>query len=104
LEASQNQAAAKVVARAKPESADFAKLVTWVSRSAIQPGPDERLLFRPQVRRARADVGSKDVISDIAASVLTSLSGSLRMLASLHNSRRLGLVAWRITLEGFHAA
>jgi hypothetical protein len=50
LEANQTQATAKIVAQAKPESADFAKLVTWVSRGAIQPGADDFsmlwLLFR----------------------------------------------------------
>jgi hypothetical protein len=56
LEANQTQAAAKVAAQAKPESADFAKLVAWESRGAIQPGTDDFtmlwLLFRtflPQV-------------------------------------------------------
>jgi hypothetical protein len=56
LEASQVQAMAKVVAQARPESIDFAKLVTWASRGAIQPGADDFamlwLLFRtflPQV-------------------------------------------------------
>jgi hypothetical protein len=56
LEANQTQAAAKVAAQAKPESADFAKLVAWVSRGAIQPGTDDFtnlwLLFRtllPQI-------------------------------------------------------
>ena len=56
LEANQNQATAKVVAQARPESGDFARLVTWVSRGAIQPGADGFamlwLLFRtllPQV-------------------------------------------------------
>jgi hypothetical protein len=56
LEATQTQAAAKVVAQAKPESTDFAKLVAWVSRGAVQPGADDFsmlwLLFRtflPQV-------------------------------------------------------
>jgi hypothetical protein len=56
LEANQTQATAKVVAQAKPESTDFAKLLTWVSRGAIQPGADDFsmlwLLFRtflPQV-------------------------------------------------------
>jgi hypothetical protein len=58
LEAAQTQVAAKVVAQARPESSDFAKLVTWVSRGAIQPGADDFamlwLLFRtflPQVGR-----------------------------------------------------
>ena len=56
LEANQTQAAAKVVAQARPESSDFAKLVAWVSRGAIQPGAEDFtmiwLLFRtflPQV-------------------------------------------------------
>jgi hypothetical protein len=56
LEASQTQATAKVIAQARPESTDFAKLVTWVSRGAVQPGADDFamlwLLFRtflPQV-------------------------------------------------------
>ena len=56
LEANQTQAAAKVVAQARLESGDFAKLVTWLSRGAIQPGADDFsmlwLLFRtflPQV-------------------------------------------------------
>jgi hypothetical protein len=56
VEAIQTQATATVVAQSKPESTDFAKLVTWVSRGAIQPGADDfamlRLLFRtflPQV-------------------------------------------------------
>jgi hypothetical protein len=56
LEANQTQAAAKVAAQARPESRDFAKLVTWVSRGAVQPSADDFamlwLLFRtflPQV-------------------------------------------------------
>ena len=56
LETKQSQATAKVVAQARPESSDFAKLVTWVSRGAIQPRADDFamlwLLFRtflPQV-------------------------------------------------------
>jgi hypothetical protein len=56
LEASQTQAAAKVVAQARPESSDFAKLVAWARRGTIQPGTDDFamlwLLFRtflPQV-------------------------------------------------------
>jgi hypothetical protein len=56
VEANQTQVTAKVVAQARPESADFAKLVAWVSRSAVQPGADDFsmiwLLFRtflPQV-------------------------------------------------------
>ena len=58
LEADQTQATAKVAAQAKPESTDFAKLVAWVSRGAIQPEADDFamlwLLFRtflPQVGR-----------------------------------------------------
>ena len=46
----------EVVDQARPESGDFARLVTWVSRGAIQPGADDFamlwLLFRtllPQV-------------------------------------------------------
>jgi hypothetical protein len=56
LEANQTQATADVVAQARPESIDFAKLVTWVSRGVVQPGADDFamlwLLFRtflPQV-------------------------------------------------------
>jgi hypothetical protein len=56
LEANQAQAMGNVVAQARPESSDFAKLVMWVSRGAIQPGADDFamlwLLFRtllPQV-------------------------------------------------------
>jgi hypothetical protein len=56
LEANQTQATANVVTQARPESSDFAKLVTWVSRGTIQPGADDFamlwLLFRtflPQV-------------------------------------------------------
>jgi hypothetical protein len=56
LEASQAQATANVAAQARPESTDFAKLVTWVSKGANQPGADDFtnlwLLFRtflPQV-------------------------------------------------------
>jgi hypothetical protein len=56
LEANQTQATANVVAQARPESSDFAKLVTWVSRGTVQPGSDDFtmlwLLFRtflPQV-------------------------------------------------------
>jgi hypothetical protein len=40
----------KVAAQARPESGDFAKLVTWVSRATVQPGADDFemlwLLFR----------------------------------------------------------
>jgi hypothetical protein len=50
LEAKQSQAVVKVAAQARPESTDFAKLVTWVSRGTIQPGADDFtmlfLLFR----------------------------------------------------------
>jgi hypothetical protein len=50
LEANKTQAMAKVVAQARPESGDFAKLVTWVSRGTVQPGADDFtnlwLLFR----------------------------------------------------------
>jgi hypothetical protein len=56
LEANQAQATANVVAQARPESTDFAKLMTWVSRGAIKPDADDFamlwLLFRallPQV-------------------------------------------------------
>jgi hypothetical protein len=52
----QAQVTAKVAAQARPESTDFAKLVTWMSNGAIQPGADDFtnlwLLFRtflPQV-------------------------------------------------------
>jgi hypothetical protein len=38
LEAGQVQATTKVVAQARPESTDFAKLVTWVSRVLSSPG------------------------------------------------------------------
>jgi hypothetical protein len=50
LEANQIRSTAKVAALAKPESGDFVKLVTWVSRGAIEPGADDFsmlwLLFR----------------------------------------------------------
>jgi hypothetical protein len=56
LEANRMQVTAKVIAQARPEATDFAKLVAWVSRGAIQPGADDFtmlwLLFRtflPQV-------------------------------------------------------
>ena len=56
LETNQTQATAKVVARARPDSSDFARLVTWVTGGAIQPAADDFamlwLLFRtflPQV-------------------------------------------------------
>jgi hypothetical protein len=56
LETNQTQATTKVVARARPESSDFGRLVTWVTGGAIQPGADDFamlwLLFRtflPQV-------------------------------------------------------
>ncbi len=38
LEGKQTLASNKVAAQAKPESADFAKLVAWVSNGALQPG------------------------------------------------------------------
>jgi hypothetical protein len=38
LEAKQIQATNKVAAEAKPEGADFAKLVAWLSNGALQPG------------------------------------------------------------------
>jgi hypothetical protein len=56
LEGKQTQATAKVAAQAKPEAADFAKLVAWVSMGTLHPqaGDFEMLwlLFRtllPQV-------------------------------------------------------
>jgi hypothetical protein len=56
LEAVQVQATGNVAAQARPESTAFAKLVTWISRGAVQPGADDFtnlwLLFRtflPQV-------------------------------------------------------
>jgi hypothetical protein len=56
LEANQTEATANVVAQARPESTDFARLVAWVSRGTIQPGAGDFamlwLLFRtflPQV-------------------------------------------------------
>jgi hypothetical protein len=56
LEARQALATNKVAAQAKPESADFAKLVAWVSNGTLRPGADDFdnlwLLFRtflPQV-------------------------------------------------------
>jgi hypothetical protein len=56
LEANQTEATANVVAQARPESTDFARLVAWVSRGTIQPSADDFamlwLLFRtflPQV-------------------------------------------------------
>jgi hypothetical protein len=56
LEANQIHAMADVVTKARPESNDFAKLVAWISRGAIQPGADDFamlwLMFRtflPQV-------------------------------------------------------
>jgi hypothetical protein len=41
LEAKQTQATIKVAAQAKPENADFAKLVAWVSNSTMQPGVED---------------------------------------------------------------
>jgi hypothetical protein len=56
LEADRTQATANIVAQARPESIDFARLVSWVSRGAVQPSADDFamlwLLFRtflPQV-------------------------------------------------------
>ncbi len=56
LEAKQTQVTNKVVAQAKPESTDFAKLVAWLSNGTLRPGADDFdnlwLLFRtflPQV-------------------------------------------------------
>jgi hypothetical protein len=56
LEGKQTQATAKVVTQARPESSDFAKLVTWLSRGAVQPGADDFAMlwlllrtFLPQV-------------------------------------------------------
>jgi hypothetical protein len=41
LEAKQTQATNKVVAQAKPESADFAKLVAWLSNGTLKPGAED---------------------------------------------------------------
>jgi hypothetical protein len=41
LEAKQTLATTKVIAQARPESADFAKLVAWVSNGALHPGADD---------------------------------------------------------------
>jgi hypothetical protein len=64
LEANQTHVTLKVFAQARPESSDFAKLVTWVSRGAIQPGAGHFamlwLLFRtflPASGRPCADAG-----------------------------------------------
>jgi hypothetical protein len=50
LEAKQTQAINKVAAQAKPESADFARLVAWGSGGRLRPGADDFdmlwLLFR----------------------------------------------------------
>ena len=46
LEANQTQATSDVVARARPGSSDFAKLVTWVSRGAIRPGANDFAMLR----------------------------------------------------------
>jgi hypothetical protein len=57
LEANQTRATAKVAAQARPESTDFARLVTWVSGGAIQPGAAQRgrLLASPfAATRAKA--------------------------------------------------
>src|SRR6266481_422547 len=41
LEAKQTQVTNKVVAQAKPESTDFAKLVAWLSNGTLRPGADD---------------------------------------------------------------
>jgi hypothetical protein len=41
LEAKQAQATSRVAAQARPESADFARLVTWVSNGHLHPGADD---------------------------------------------------------------
>jgi hypothetical protein len=41
LEAKQTQATNKVVTQAKPESADFAKLVTWLTNGTLQPSAED---------------------------------------------------------------
>jgi hypothetical protein len=41
LEKAQTQAATTVAATAKPENADFARVVAWITRGAIQPGVDD---------------------------------------------------------------
>jgi hypothetical protein len=41
LETKQTQATNKVVAQAKPESTDFAKLVAWLSNGTLKPGADD---------------------------------------------------------------
>ncbi len=81
MEANQTQATAKVVAHAKPESTDFAKLVTWVSRGAIQPGADDFsmlwLLFRtflPQVGGLGPDAGASAGVSLTCASSINGCS------------------------------
>jgi hypothetical protein len=56
LEGKQTLATIKVASQAKPESADFAKLVAWLSNDTLHPGADDfdmlGLFFRtllPQV-------------------------------------------------------
>jgi hypothetical protein len=56
METARKEVGGKVVAQAKPEAGDFAKLVAWVSKGAVQPGANDFemlwLLFRtflPQV-------------------------------------------------------
>jgi hypothetical protein len=41
IEAKRAQATSKVAAHAKPESADFAKLVAWLSIGAVRPSADD---------------------------------------------------------------
>jgi hypothetical protein len=56
LEANQAQVMANVVAQARPEYTDFARLATWASRGTIQPDADDFAMlwlffrtFLPQV-------------------------------------------------------
>jgi hypothetical protein len=60
LAANQTQATANVLAQARPESSDFAKLTTWASRGTIQSAADDFAMMShvPTAgRRARADAG-----------------------------------------------
>ena len=57
LETNHAQATAKVVAQAKPESSDFADLVTWVSRGAIQAGADDFAMLGLSFRTFLPQVG-----------------------------------------------
>ena len=49
-EAARSAAGNRVASQARPESGDFARLVTWLSRGAVTPGADDFamlwLLFR----------------------------------------------------------